>query len=514
MGQSLNLINAHIITLDESNPIAHSISVNNGKINAINSVDNSFKTIDCKGATIIPGFVDAHMHLTNLGKRMEFLQLKDAQSAEDVAELVLQQTKILPEGTWIQGFGWNQTQWNNQNFPDQNILNKISPNHPVILTRIDGHSAWVNDLAIKLGCLNVDNCPEGGEIINKCILIDNAMNPISKIIPKDSSEDIQRWIKNASQKLVSMGIANVHDAWQDVDIIEGITAVINEDRLSVRVYGMLANNDETLLTNFFKNGHLVSDFYTIRTVKIFMDGALGSRGAALLEPYSDDDRNSGLILKSKDEFKKFAQRCYVAGFQLCTHAIGDRTNRLVLDVYSDILGGKNNHRWRIEHAQMVHNDDISKFKKSNIIPSMQPTHCTSDMPWLKKRLGSHRLHEISRWQTFINDGVKIPGGSDCPIEDGNPLFEFYSAVTRKNHDGLPENGWQSQENVSRINALKMFTTWAAYGEFTENRRGKIKPGFDADFTILSNDITQCSELEILNTEILYTIVNGKIVFAK
>jgi hypothetical protein len=186
----------------------------------------------------------------------------------------------------------------------------------------------------------------------------------------------------------------------------------------------------------------------------------------------------------------------------------------VLDIYADVLQNLHNHRWRIEHAQMVHDDDIGKFSKYDILPAMQPTHCTSDMPWIEKRIGKHRLNEISRWNTLIQQGVKIPGGSDCPIEDGNPLFEFYSAVTRKNHEGLPKEGWQAHEKVSRINALKMFTTWAAYGEFAENKRGKIKNKFDGDFTILSNDITQCKEQEILTTEILYTIVNGEIVFKK
>lgn len=514
MSQSINLINAHIITLDGACPVAQSVSVKNGKIDAINSVDKSSLTIDCKGATVIPGFVDAHMHLTNMGKRMELLQLKDARSADEIADLVAEQCKKQPKGTWIQGFGWNQATWNNSSFPRQDILNKIAPNHPVFLTRVDGHSAWVNNLALTLAGLNDDNCPNGGEIINSCILIDNAMNPISKIIPKDSNVDIQRWIRIASQKLVSMGITNVHDAWQDADIIRGLTSLIQKNELPLRVYGMLANNDDNLLKKYFDKGPFASEFHTIRSVKNFMDGALGSRGAALLDPYCDDSNNSGLILQTADEFTEFANRCKNAGFQLCTHAIGNRTNRLVLDIYADVLQNLHNHRWRIEHAQMVHDDDIGKFSKYDILPAMQPTHCTSDMPWIEKRIGKHRLNEISRWNTLIQQGVKIPGGSDCPIEDGNPLFEFYSAVTRKNHEGLPKEGWQAHEKVSRINALKMFTTWAAYGEFAENKRGKIKNKFDGDFTILSNDITQCKEQEILTTEILYTIVNGEIVFKK
>ncbi|HIO40246.1 MAG TPA: amidohydrolase, partial [Candidatus Marinimicrobia bacterium] len=215
-----------------------------------------------------------------------------------------------------------------------------------------------------------------------------------------------------------------------------------------------------------------------------------------------------------DEFEKLTIRCRDAGFQLCTHAIGDRGNRMVLDAYSNTAAEIKNHRWRIEHAQMICDEDIPRFAKAGIVPSMQPSHCTSDMPWLHDRLGSNRLHRISRWQSFIDAGCKIPGGSDCPIEEGNPIFEYYAAVTRKNHNGTPSDGWQKQEAVSRIDALKMFTTWAAYGEFAEHRRGKIRPGFDADLTFLNQDITECPEKEILKTEVLGTMVTGEFIFNK
>jgi len=288
---------------------------------------------------------------------------------------------------------------------------------------------------------------------------------------------------------------------------------LNEkDELPIRVYGILGSSYPKLLKQFFKEGTFQSKKYTIRSVKAFIDGALGSRGAALLEPYSDNKNNCGLILISVEEFKDLAHRCYDAGFQLCTHAIGDRGNRMVLDVYSETVKESKNHRWRIEHAQMVCDEDIPRFAMTGIIPSMQPSHCTSDMPWLHDRLGSHRLHRISRWQSFIDAGCQIPGGSDCPIEEGNPIFEYYAAVTRQNHKRNPGEGWQMQEAVSRLDALKMFTTWAAYGEFAEHRRGKIRPGFDADLTILSNDIISCNPDEILKIEVLGTMVAGKMIY--
>ena len=307
-----------------------------------------------------------------------------------------------------------------------------------------------------------------------------------------------------------MGITGVHDAWQDRTTVEAIIELINENKFPIRCYGMLSGNDRQLLNEFFKKGHYHNDYLTIRSVKAFIDGALGSRGAALHEPYCDDQHNCGLILISKEEFANLAKLCYKNNFQLNTHAIGDRGNDYALTHYANTVGKNNDCRWRIEHAQMVGDSDIMRFKEFNILPSMQPSHCTSDMKWLPERIGEHRLNLISRWQSFINAGLKIPGGSDCPIETGNPLFEFYAAVTRQDHKGWPKEGFQSQEKVNRKNALKMFTTWAAFGGFDENRRGKIKEGFDADLTIIDNNILSVDPKDIIKSKILYTIINGEI----
>jgi predicted amidohydrolase YtcJ len=337
------------------------------------------------------------------------------------------------------------------------------------------------------------------------------MNKIWDAQPKDSFSDVKRWIKTAAYTACSRGITNVHDAWQDANTVQAIKELINKDEFPIRCYGMLASSDSTLLATSFKSGHYESELYTIRSVKAFIDGALGSRGAALIEPYSDDHCNCGLILISHEEFTELAQQCKNAGFQLCTHAIGDRGNRMVLDIYANTIKNTPKHRWRIEHAQMVTDGDIPKFLEYNILPSMQPSHCTSDMRWMDERIGTDRLSRISRWKSFIDLGIPIPGGSDCPIEDGEPLFEYYAAVTRQNHHGWPKDGWQSQEKLNRIDALKMFTTWAAFGEFSEHRRGQIKEGYDADFTIYDNDITTCKTSEILDLKLIATIVNGAFV---
>jgi len=306
----------------------------------------------------------------------------------------------------------------------------------------------------------------------------------------------------------------VHDAWQDKTIIDAIKELIDEDKFPIRCYGMLASNNHNLLNQYFKNGHYKNEYLTIRSVKAFIDGALGSRGAALHEPYCDDPNNCGLILISKEEFRELAILCYKYNFQLNTHAIGDRGNTYVLDHYASAVGKNNDRRWRIEHAQMVSDSDIIKFKKYNILPSMQPSHCTSDMHWLPDRLGNHRLKLISRWQSFINLGVKIPGGSDCPIETGNPLFEFYAAVTRQNHRLLPAGGFQPQEKIHSKDALNMFTKWGAYGSFNEKKQGQITEGYNGDLTVISDDILSIQSKNILEVEILYTIVNGKIVYQK
>ena len=515
MDHKINLINGNIITLDESCPNADTISIGNGIIISIYALENNCASLDLQGSTVIPGFVDAHFHLVNIGKQKDTLNLKNCKSANEIAQRVLEKSEKLNQGDWIFGFGWDHTRWNQTKFPTEDILNSLSINHPVMLTRIDGHSCWVNKQAMQLSGLDVSlEPPEGGNIINNCILIDNAMNAVQFVIPKPDKNKIKKWIELALEIIIPRGITNIHDAWQDPTTVKILQEFSENNKLPIRVYGMLGSSHSKLLNEYFKQGYFKSSHYNIRSVKAFIDGALGSRGASLLEPYFDDLNNCGLILISPDEFINLAQKCKKTKFQLCTHAIGDRGNRMVLDVYSDIIKDTKNHRWRIEHAQMVCDEDIPRFAKAGIVPSMQPSHCTSDMPWLHKRLGSDRLHRISRWQSFINAGCQIPGGSDCPIEDGNPIFEYYAAVTRQDHGGSPQGGWQKQEAVSRINALKMFTTWAAYGEFMEHRRGKIRPGFDADLTILSQDITSCREVDILNTKILGSIVNGKIIYNK
>ena len=512
MQSSINLINGRFITLDGNDKQIESITIKNGQIIAFNNPNINFETINLQNNIVIPGFIDSHFHLKNYGKRQDMINLKKINSIDKIVDLIHQKIKNNPNIKWIEGFGWDHNLWGNE-YPCKDVLNAISNKHAIVLTRIDGHSMWVNNIAIDQSHHSLEelNNIKGATVINDCILVDNAMNPIRKVMPDDDIQDVERWIKIAIENANKMGITNVHDAWQDASIVQAIQNLIDKDEMYLRCYGMLGGSHSDLLNHFFSQGHLISDLYTLRSVKAFIDGALGSRGAALLEPYSDDEHNCGLILISKEEFQHLAKQCYQNNFQLCTHAIGDKGNQFVLDTYNNVLQNMDS-RWRVEHAQMVHPNDIDKFLPYKIIPSMQPSHCTSDMPWLEDRLGPNRIDRISKWRTFIDKGLKIAGGSDCPIETGNPLFEFYAACTRQDHQGNPEGGWQPQEKVNSMEALRMLTTWGAHAEFNEDRRGKIKIGFDADLTVVSNDITQCSPKEILNTEIIMTIVNGNIVY--
>ena len=508
--RSFNLINGNIITLNPKLNQAHSLSIDNGKIKSINKTAPKLKTIDLKGATVIPGFIDAHFHLKNYGKRLEQINFKGLTSLNQIKKLLEKKLQSIQKGEWILGFGWDQNLWDSKSFPSPDILNNIAPNNPIYLTRIDGHAAWVNNAAIaKTNCSIRDlNKITGGQVINSCIMLDNTMGAFKNYLPSENKDQIKKWISLAAHNACKMGITGVHDAWQDRETVEIIKELIEENNFPIRCYGMLASNDSRLLNEYFTSGHYHDEYLTIRSVKAFIDGALGSRGAALHEPYCDDSNNCGLILISKKEFSELANKCYHNNFQLNTHAIGDRGNDYVLNCYAKTLRSNHQKRWRIEHAQMVSDNDIIRFKKHHILPSMQPSHCTSDMNWLPERIGENRLKLISRWQSFIDVGLKIPGGSDCPIETGNPLFEFYAAVTRQNHAGFPREGFQPQEKINKINALKMFTTWAAYGGFDENKRGRIQEGFDADLTIISNDILSIENKKILDTKIIYTIVNG------
>ena len=502
-------------------PGISAILCNDGKISKLLPNRNvvAGKRIDLNGAWIYPGFTDAHMHLTGLGWSLETVDMVGTPTKEAALEKVLDAVNNTPEGTWIRGRGWDQNDWPILEYPTAADLDKITQKHPVIFRRIDGHAAWANSLAMDLAGLTQETKDVDGGIILRDkngnptgIFIDNALDLIEAKIPPTSPDDIRRQIRKAQKLLNTLGLTSIHDAGTSKEEISVLKEMISTGELSVRVYTMLHNNPDDYEPYIASGPETENPFIKIRAVKIYMDGALGSRGAALLEPYSDDPDNMGLLIIKPKTHESLVKKITKAGFQVNTHGIGDRAVRTILNSYE-----KNANpflRNRIEHAQIVHKDDVSRFKELGVIPAMQATHCTSDMYWADERLGQDRLYEAYPWQTLIQSGVIVLAGSDAPVEFPDPLAGIYAAVTRQDKNSWPKDGWQAQEKMTMEQAIKSYTEWAAYASFEEGVKGKIKDGFYADFTVLDRELSAINPMDILNTHVLYTIVNGKIVYQK
>ena len=503
-------------------PKANAILCNEGAIKTIGLSGEIVgdKTIDLRGGIVYPGFTDSHLHLLGIGMSLETLNLANITSPEKIIKKIVEKLKSVHEGQWLQGWGWDQNNWRDTVYPTKEILDAVSPNSPIYLKRIDGHAAWVNSRALTItNITKKTQDPDGGKILRDNygaptgILIDSAMELVRRFIPKYSKADKKRMVLRAISQLNSMGITFVHDAGTDLETIELLKNLISEKQLNICIYAMLTNNHE-VYDNYLKTGPFFDNkgYLTVRTIKLFLDGALGSRGAALLRPYYDDPKNMGLILidiqKTIEKVKKFNS----AGFQVSIHCIGDRANRIGLNILE--AAGERKLRNRIEHAQIIHPNDITRFADIGVIPSMQAIHCTSDMYWINKRLGVDRLNEVCNWQSLLMAGTIIAGGSDAPVESPDPLSGIYAAVTRKDKAGSPTDGWRGHERLTIEQALLMYTQWPAYASFLENTRGKIKPGFQANFTVLSKNLISVQPEDILKTKVLFTIVNGKVVYAE
>lgn len=498
------------------NPDASRIFVQNGKIISLddNMISDPDSVIDLQGGFIYPGFTDAHLHLAGLGASLEQLNLVGTESPEEI--LIILDDRGTSSEKWITGRGWDQNDWEIKQFPDKNMLDAVVADTPVFLRRIDGHAAWVNSKALEIAGITAETPdPKGGRILKDSrgeptgIMIDNAVDLISSHIPKDGLEDKKRQILKSQTFLHSLGITSVHEPGVGATVVSALKQLRDDGLLNIRVYAMLDDNPD-LVKSFLKSGPEGGDFLQFKSVKIYFDGALGSRGAALLEPYSDNTSNMGLFLTHPDSVIAKVREMNAAGFQANIHCIGDRANRTALDIFE--AHGHPHFRNRIEHAQILHPDDIPRFSRLGVIPSMQPTHCTSDMPWAEDRLGSHRLRAAYAWQSLIRAGSMIPAGSDAPVEHPDPIAGIYAAVTRQDKSGYPEQGWAPEERMTMQQAISAFTEWPAFAAFQEHQLGKIALGFFADFTVLSQPIESLSGSEILRTEILFTIVNGNIVF--
>ncbi len=550
----LILTDARVYTVDEEISVAEAVAISGDRIVYVGSSGDVFKKykarniLDLDGKPVYPGFIDAHVHLLGFGSSMMIVNLVGTASIEQIQQRIAERVKTSKPGTWIRGRGWDQNDWPRKEFPTYRDLDKVAPNNPVYLTRIDGHATWANKKVLEIASItSATEDPPGGKIVRDKegnptgILIDNAQALISDFIPPASEEEVAEAIRRAVNKWPEYGITSVQDMGVGLKTIELYKKFIDEGRFPIRNYVAIGGEGETLdyyrehgVEIGYGNNHL-----TVRSIKLVADGALGSRGAALSEPYSDDPENRGLTRLSEKQIQAVAESAIVKGFQVCTHAIGDRANAYTLDAYEKAFKGESGqkYRFRIEHAQTLAESDIPRFKKLGVIPSMQPTHCTSDMYWAEARLGPKRIRGAYAWRSLMKTGVIICGGSDVPVEDPNPILGFYAAITRQDAEGRPrdwrdvqqyfqlssqgivdtsafQNGWYGSEKMTREEALRAFTIWAAYGAFEEDLKGSIEAGKLADLVVLSKDIMTIEPRDIPATEVLMTFIGGKVAYER
>lgn len=515
------VLNARIFTADSAFLDATALAVKDGRFvgvgkdSEIREQFHSPTVIDLQGAFIYPGFMDAHCHFKGLGEMMyRWADLRGCRSMEEVVERLKEFRKNHPS-EWLLGRGWDQNLFPGGQFPDNHLINSAFPNVPVYLVRIDGHAALVNDEALQRAWDELKNQKSGGQVILSGgkptgVLIDNAMEPVRSLIPAMSRDELEASLLTAQEECLSNGLTAVCDAGLEVHVIRMIEEMQKNGKLKIRVSAMLDPSEETL-NAFLPHGKYFNGRLSVTAIKLYADGALGSRGALLLNPYSDSPQTHGIAVTSPDEIRRICQRALDAGYQVCTHAIGDSANRLVLDIYGEFLKSPNDLRWRIEHAQVVDLADLPKFGQFSVIPSVQPTHATSDMGWAVYRLGN-RIRNAYAYQSLLRQNGWMPLGTDFPIEEVSPLLTFHAAVYRTDAQGNPDGGFQTENALSRDQTLLGMTLWAARASFLENEIGSIAPGKKADFVVLDIDLRTASREEILKARVKETWIEGECVY--
>jgi len=532
----LVLVNGKIYTVDNARPFTSALAARGGRVIFVGSdmeartlANGATNVIDLHGATVVPGFVDAHAHLLGLGTSLGRVDLAGSASYDEVIARVKTWAKDVKPGEWIQGRGWDQTRWPSKEFPTHEALSRAFPNNPVALTRIDGHAVLANAKAMELARVSASTPdPAGGRIIRlpsgapAGVFVDNAQSLIGRAIPTSTPADTRKAILAAIADCNRWGLTGIHDAGESAGTIAIYEELAREGNYSLRNYVMLsdpgeAGSPEALANPYLRRGPqsaLYDGHLWVRAIKLYADGALGSRGAALLAPYSDEPTNSGLLVSRPEHIRAWAEAALRAGFQMNVHAIGDRGNRIVLDAVDSALKivPKADHRFRIEHAQVLSPEDIPRFAKLGVIPSMQATHQTSDMRWAETRVGPQRIRGAYAWRSLLNTGVVIPNGTDFPVEEVNPLLTFHAAVSRQDPANSPAGGWYPEQKMTREEALQSMTIWPAYAGFQESILGSLTPGKYADFVILDRDIMHVPDNEILGTRVVSTWIGGKRVY--
>ncbi len=523
---SFVLVDAIIYTANDSLAIAEAMAVMDGKIVMIGNEDEvlaAYPSLALKsagGRAVVPGFTDAHAHFMGLG--LEKLQV-DLRGTKDIAEVIDRMKAFeanLPDSAWIIGRGWNQVLWPSREFPTRQDLDAAFPTRPVWLSRVDGHAGWANTAAMELAGMDEIRSasdPEGGAILRfdngepTGVFVDTAQRFVSRLAPGLTDKDLDHALELALQEAAEMGLTGIHDAGVGSETVDRYKRFIDEDRFTVRMYAMVGGTGQ-LFDQLCNNPILnYGDKLTVRSVKLVLDGALGSRGAALIDDYSDHPGNKGLIRTTVEEFNETVQRALQCGYQVNTHAIGDRANKMLLDGY-EMAGATPEGRHRDEHTQIIDLNEIPRFLKMGIIASMQPTHATSDLNMAEDRLGAHRVKGGYAWRTLKDAGVPLAFGSDFPVEKSNPLEGFFASVTRQTKDLLPEGGWYPEERLTREETLKAFSADAAFAAFEEAKMGSLSPGKFADFIVLSDDIMTIPSPQILSTKVVATIFGGKVIF--
>jgi predicted amidohydrolase YtcJ len=535
------IFNGHIYTVNSLNEKVEAVSIKEGVIwkvghykELIADAGSETELIDLQGKSMYPGFIEGHAHIMDIGANLMDLDLMGATSYEEIVERVVLQSKKLPEGSWIIGRGWHQEKWKVspegmfKGFPSHNLLSEAVPDYPVYLIHASGHLALANAKAMEMANISSSTeDPKGGEVFRGIdgnptgIFNETAQDLVGLAIPVSSTEWLEKSLKLAIEHILENGITSFHEAGSITSWVSLYQQLALKEELKIRLYVMLSGSDRPLIEEFFKKGIYIDSLnrLTIRAVKLYSDGALGSRGAWLLEEYADAPGKFGHNVRPIAELMEITLLAAEAGFQVCTHAIGDRGNREVLNIYERAFEvfpqRKQDSRFRIEHAQHINSEDLSRFKELGVIPAMQAIHMASDRPWAIDRLGQERIEEGAYvWQKLLDQGTPIVNGSDAPVEPINPLASFYAAVSRKTLAGNPTGGYEPSQKMSRLQALRSYTIDAAYGAFEENIKGTIEVGKLADFTILDQDILTVEEAEILKTKVEMTIVGGNVFYVR
>jgi predicted amidohydrolase YtcJ len=533
----LILANGNVYTVNERQPHAQAIGVKKDRVVFVGSNDEAKKLnitsagrrIDLAGKTVVPGMTDSHCHIFGIGERELTLNLEGTNTLEDFLAKVQERVAKTKNGKWITGRGWIETFWKPPRFPTRQELDEIAPDNPVFLTRADGHAAVANSAALKIAEIDSSaSDPFGGQILKSDgepngMLLDNAMDLVEKNIPKPTEAEREQAFLTGIEREIKLGWCEIQNAGSHYNDVDLFNRMFEAGKVKLRLVNCVYGPGDDA-QRFLREGSIVDAFdhhYTQRTIKVIFDGALGSRGAALLKPYSDRPDTSGYLTEKPEDLKPMFEEALRRGIQVETHAIGDRANRTILDLYENAFKAVPSEqrnvgepRWRVEHAQILDPADLPRFAKLGVIASMQPSHAISDLFFAPARLGMDRLAGAYAWKSLLKTGAIVCGGSDAPVERGEPMIEFYAAVARKSVKGFSGEGWHPEQAVSREQALKMFTLWPAYAAFEEKDKGKIDIGMLADFTVLSNDIMKIPEPEILKTHCVMTVIGGETVYEK